>query len=439
VSKFRNSSYPGYTAQPSVREVTMLVDEAFDIFQKKVDADSWHVRKARHRRDLFGTAFKRLDDVIDVIPSGSLARGTQLDPINDVDLIVTFDSAAHTNWGEDGESAGAALNYIQEQVRLLLGSEASPLRNVVGQMLPRNHVVKCFLDPRFLAEDKDFSGFFAVEVMPALRKDDGALLVPERKKNHWQTVAPELLIAKVRRRQDQWDHFVQTVRVIKFWMRHVKAGAKSLTAEVLALNCLPEPIVGLSRSVALLRFFTAAAPAVMEPINDPAGHCGEIQPDLDRYRLHGLLKEASAVAANAVTWEEDGEHHKAICCWKAIFGEAFPLPPGGCPGLGGGGSAGGSNGGDGPHGDDGPHSGGDGPGSRASGSDPGPGEPGGADDDAFSSPGGPSDPATSGDPVTEGGDDGDHGRGRPAAPVFPPPYPGRPPGPSRPVKDAPQG
>src|ERR1700722_7176802 len=86
VSKFRNSSYPGFTAQPSVREVTMLVDEAFDIFQKKVDADSWYVRKARHRRDLFGTAFKRLDDVIDVIPSGSLARGTQLNPINDVDL-----------------------------------------------------------------------------------------------------------------------------------------------------------------------------------------------------------------------------------------------------------------------------------------------------------------------------------------------------------------
>lgn len=416
----------------------MLVDEAFDIFQKKVDADSWYVRKARHRRDLFGTAFKRLDDVIDVIPSGSLARGTQLNPINDVDLIVTFDSATHADWGEDGESAGAALNYIQEKVRLLLGSEASPLRSVVGQMLPRNHVVKCFLDPRFLAEDQDFSGFFAVEVMPALRKDDGALLVPERKKNHWQTVDPEFLIAKVRLRQDQWDYFVQMVRVIKFWMHYVEAGAKSLTAEVLALNCLPAPIVSLSRSVALLRFFTAAAPAVMEPITDPAGHCGEIQPDLDRYRLHGLLKEASTVAANAVTWEEDGEHHKAICCWKAIFGGAFPLPPGGCPGLADGGGTGESNGGDGSsRGGDGRGGGsspgaGDGSGSPASSSDPGHVGPSSADDDTASRPGGPTGPGPSNDPAHEGG-------GRPAVPVFPPPYPGGLPDPSRPVKDAPLG
>jgi hypothetical protein len=413
------------------REVTMLVDEAFDIFQKKVDADSWHVRKARHRRDLFGTAFKRLDDVIEVIPSGSLARGTQLDPINDVDLIVTFDSTAHTNWGEDGESAAAALNYVQEQVRLLLGSEASPLRNVVGQMLPRNHVVKCFLDPRFLAEDKDFSGFFAVEVMPALRKDDGALLVPERKKNHWQTVDPEFLIAKVRQRQDQWPYFVQMVRVIKFWMRHVKSGAKSLTAEVLALNCLPapNPMVGLSRSVALLRFFTAAALAVMVPINDPSGHCGEIQPDLDRYRLRGLLKEASDVAANAVMWEQDGEHHQAICCWKAIFGGTFPLPPGGCPGLG-----------------DGDRSSveesdsgvGGGPGSRAPAGSPRPGGPGSTDDDTAAWPGRPSDPGTREDPAHRGGDDDGLGGRRPRTPVFPPFLPGGPDRP-RPIKDAPQG
>lgn len=390
----------------------MLVDEAFDIFQKKIDADSWHVRKARHRRDLFGTAFKGLDDVIDVIPSGSLARGTQLDPINDVDLIVTFDSTAHADWGEEGESAGAALNYIKDQVRLHLGSEASPLRNVVGQMLPRNHVIKCFLDPRFLAEDKDFSGFFAVEVMPALRKDSGALLVPERKKKHWQTVDPEFLIEEVRRRQDQWDYFVQMVRVIKFWMRHVKAGAKSLTAEVLALNCLPEPIVGLSRSVALLRFFTAAAPAAMEPINDPAGHCGEIQPDLNRHRLHGLLKEASDIAANAVTWEQDGEHHKAICCWKAIFGEAFPLPPGGCPGLADGGR---------PRREENSPGVGKHTDSRASDSGDDPGGPGGDN------------------PAPEDGDGGDHDGRRPVAPGFPPVIPGSPSPPSRPVKDAPQG
>ena len=78
----------------------MRVDNAFGIFQGKIDADAGHVCKARYRRDLFSDAFKKLEDVRQVIPSGSLARGTQLDHIQDVDLIVVFDTAAHPDWGE---------------------------------------------------------------------------------------------------------------------------------------------------------------------------------------------------------------------------------------------------------------------------------------------------------------------------------------------------
>ena len=286
----------------------MHTDDAFDIFQGKVDADAYHVLKARHRRNIFGDALKTLEDVTEALPSGSLARGTQLDPIHDVDLIAVFDKTAHPDWGEEGDSAGEALSYTQERVRALLGDWSSLTRHVVGQTLLRNHVVKCFLEPRFLAEDKGFSGWFAVEVMPALRdQQDGVLLIPERKNDRWQKADPEWLIAEVRRRQQRWDYFVRMIRVIKFWSVHVDAGIKSLAAEVLALRCLPDlPTNELSRSVALLRFFTAAAPAVMLPIRDPAGYCGEIQPDLDRAKVSGLLREAADIAADAVAWEQTG-------------------------------------------------------------------------------------------------------------------------------------
>jgi hypothetical protein len=148
----------------------MHVDDAFDIFQRKVDADPSHVRKARHRRNIFDKAFGTLEDVVRAIPSGSLARGTQLDPIHDVDLIVLFENAAHSDWGPgDDDSAEAALIYTQKRVDALLGKQSSFPRHVVGDTLLRNHVVKCFLDLRFLAEDETFKGSFAVEVMPALR------------------------------------------------------------------------------------------------------------------------------------------------------------------------------------------------------------------------------------------------------------------------------
>jgi hypothetical protein len=402
----------------------MHPDDAFDEFQDKVNADASHVRKARHRRDIFGDAFKPLEEVTEIIPSGSLARGTQLDPIHDVDLILVFDKTAHPDWGADGDSAKAALSYAQKRVQELLGDWGSLTRHLVGQTLLRNHVVKCFLDPRFLAEDEGFKGMFAVEVMPALRvgeKTDSVLLLPERKQHRWQPAAPELLISKVQQRQERWEYFVPMIRVIKFWTRHVDADMKSLAAEVLALKCLPDPATGeLSRSIALLRFFTAAAVAVMLPITDPAGYCGEIQPDLDRATVSDLLREASDIAAVAVAWENQREYHKAICAWRAIFGPDFPEPPGGCPSLGG--RRGGLEGGPGPE-----------PGNG------GPGRPGPIADDGGRRPDrGGRDGSVGPDPQGEAGGEGrgphgdDGGTGGDRAAPFDP-------DPGRPVEDAPQG
>ncbi|HEX3960939.1 MAG TPA: nucleotidyltransferase domain-containing protein, partial [Trebonia sp.] len=89
----------------------MHVNDAFDMFQGKIDADPYHVLKARHRKNIFADALITLNDVTETVPSGSLARGTQLDPIHDVDLITVFDKNAHPDWGEEGDSADRALKY----------------------------------------------------------------------------------------------------------------------------------------------------------------------------------------------------------------------------------------------------------------------------------------------------------------------------------------
>jgi hypothetical protein len=400
------------------------VNEAFDIFQRKVDADPVHVRKARHRQGIFRDALLGEPDVLEVIPSGSLARGTQLDPIHDVDLIAVYEQDAHPTWGEPGQSARAALAYTQGQVRSLIGDQSSIIRKVVGETRIRNHVVKCFLDPRFLAEDPDFKSFFAVEVMPAMRTVNG-LLVPERRKESWQTVDPEWLIAEVRRRQQQWPYFLRAIRVIKSWSRHADTGMKSLAAEVLALKCLPPPYGGgLSRSAALLRFFTAGSSAAMLPVEDPAGNCGVIQPDLKCLHVSSLLSEAADIAAKAVAWEEQGEDHRAICSWRAVFGDDFPEPPGGCPGSDGGGRVEAS----GESGDARPAGG------RIPGGGTGPGPPPGPGGRAPDGPGGPGAGHNGGGGPGGGGSGG----GNPVAPGTVPPaqYPSNP---YRRVKDAPQG
>jgi hypothetical protein len=105
---------------------------------------------------------------------------------------------------------------------------------------------------------------------------------------------------------------------------------KSLVIEVLALDLLPVT----DRPTAVARFFAAAQEAVWSPVVDPAGLCGEIQPDMDRGAASSALASAADAAARAVEADARGEGRRAMCLWRDVFGDIFPEPFGGC-GAGG--------------------------------------------------------------------------------------------------------
>jgi hypothetical protein len=319
------------------QEAVMWPDTAFDTHQTAVNAALDSVREARRRRNFFCDAFGKQPDVSETVPSGSLARGTQRDPIHDVDLIMVFRQEDHPDWDTGTDSADAALEYIRGQVTSMLGVTAGTFAQEVRLTHLRTHVVKCFLD------DPEDDNAFTVEVMPALRRPEGGIRIPERGSDAgWVTADPEFLISEVAARHRKWRSFAPMVRAIKKWKDVAHLDMKSLTAEVLALNCLPAPQLGqvLTRPVALQQFFTAAASAVMEGVADPAGWCGEIQPELDRAAVRAALLEAADVAARAVAAEQRDDHDAAVCLWRSVFGPDFPEPPGGCPGAGAPASAG---------------------------------------------------------------------------------------------------
>jgi hypothetical protein len=111
----------------------------------EVNAPKDAMEEARRRRDLFVTSLPKAGDVTDAWPSGSLARGTQKDPIHDVDVVVEFDKEAHPGWGDPGDSAVDALEHTRELVKELLGSDGTEGVEVRLTRL-HNHAVKCFLD-----------------------------------------------------------------------------------------------------------------------------------------------------------------------------------------------------------------------------------------------------------------------------------------------------
>jgi hypothetical protein len=298
----------------------MSVESGFDALQTIVNVDAGDLAEARRRRNVFCDELVKEDDVLEVRASGSLARGTHKDPVNDVDLVVVFDGAAHPDWNQSGPSADAALAHVQDAVRRRLGSGGT---GDVRLTKPRNHSVKCFLD------DPGDPDAFTVDVTPALIRVEGGIFIPESKSAKWVASDPQFLIDLVAKRHGEWNEFARLVRVLKRWNTDHGGHMKSLTVEVLALTYLPVD----SRPNALSAYFAAAQDAVWDPVLDPAQLCGPIQPDLDRRKVSDELAMAADIANRAVEAEANGEKQHAQCLWRKVFGDIFPEPYGGCGGI----------------------------------------------------------------------------------------------------------
>lgn len=309
----------------------MSLEDAFRTLQQNVNADPIQVEEARQRREMFQFAFAGEPDGLTSVPTGSLARGSQIEPINDVDLIWLYDHTQHTDWGGSGASAKEALEYSRDQVKRLLGSEEAliELFGAAGRHMKwvrhtrlQHHAVKCFLD------DPEEDGAFTVDVVPALPRDPRGFWIPETNSAEWIETDPVRLIEEVLKRHGGYGEgqFVQLIRVLKRWSKDNGRVFKGLTIEVLALDHLPDA----ERPLALARFFEAALTRIHEPILDPAELCGEVQPDLDRDRAEALLQKAAELSARAVVAAQRRKDAEAQCLWHELFGKIFPEPDGGC-------------------------------------------------------------------------------------------------------------
>jgi len=297
---------------------------AFAALQTAVNTDPDDLAEARRRRDLFDTAYCSLSDVTGVFCSGSLARRTHIDPIHDVDTVVIFDPADHPGWNAPGGSALAALTYTRDHATDLLGRSGAKFGYELARAGVRNHSVRCTF--RTKLGDADFT----VDVTPALRQADGTVRIPEKHSSDWITSDPEHLISLVRDRQEAWDLYVPVVRNLKYWRRGVDTKVKSLVIEIIALDSLhPAPTI----QEALASFFAAAEIRVNSPIEDPAGHCGLIQPDLDVSVLRAAFKHGGELARRAIEEERLGRIDDALRTWRKILGTKFPAPIG-MPGIG---------------------------------------------------------------------------------------------------------
>jgi hypothetical protein len=309
----------------------MESDDSFRAFGREIQSDPISVLLAKWRRDAFISDLDGRPDFVEVIPSGSLARSTQIGPVNDVDLIVVFSSSEDLDYGRGSESAQAAMDHLESSLRearhLWQGAE----RPLLKETEQKSHVVQCSGVSTGPFENI-IPSVPPVDVMLAVR-NGGHLRVPEDG-NNWIDVDPETFMCLVAEREREWEYFTEVIKMVKAWAEHQHLDIRNLAIEVMVLRYCPRPrfFQTLAVGEALAQFFGNAAMADITSLKDPAGWCGEIDPHLDYAALRRALGEAAGLSRRAMNVEYawasrfDPAHkvpHPDVF-WRELFGNKYP-------------------------------------------------------------------------------------------------------------------
>lgn len=314
----------------------MESDDGFESFHRAIRTEPLHVLAAKWRQDVFTRRLKKLPDVVEVIASGSLARGTQIGPVHDIDLIVVYDRSAHPDYGnkersaEATESAEAAITHLEEG----LLEQLHPWRGAAGGLLKetdqRTHVVTYRGD--WVGPFKDIPYVPPVDVLPAVR-EGSHLVIPERETG-WIETNPEQFMRRVEARKREWKYFAEVTGMMKEWARHNQLKIRNLAIDVMVLTYCPHPHLfeTLSRGEAIARLFERAINPGKEGLKSPKKLCGTIDPKLDFGKLQSELEKGAKLARRAMNAEEEWKNPYRVVgevthpdeFWRKLFGKRYP-------------------------------------------------------------------------------------------------------------------
>jgi len=182
-------------------------------------------------------------DLVKTLHSGSVAKGTALKNLNDMDVAV------YVRRGKVPEEEGALLVWMSERVREAYKNVLKP-----EQITPGDHCVAV-----------NFRGSgLNVDVVPVLCEDDPddrGYLIPKSTGNRVLTSIPLHLKFIRARKVAHKTHYRQMVRIVKWWARTQKADRdgfrfKSFLTELLLAKLMDDGFKADDYAQALFEFFS---------------------------------------------------------------------------------------------------------------------------------------------------------------------------------------
>jgi hypothetical protein len=269
--------------------------QAFEQFRNNLSLDDGQKQQILERRskliDLLQDRFRS-----PVRPIGSHARGTNIPPIGDIDLMLVLQ-----------RSRSDDPVMLLDEIRDVLAEKYSGVRR-------QNRSVGILY------------GDFRFDVVPAIVRSRGGYHLPDAGSQKWIFTYPEKHNDHAKKvDQGTGAMAIPMVRMLKSWNRRQLAGLKSFHLEVMVLRALgTKPASYAEGTRDALR---SVARAVRSSCGDPAESGNTLDTylsTLQRDQIARRCQEASDQLSRAIELDQQGKPGEAIRLAREVFGAPFP-------------------------------------------------------------------------------------------------------------------
>lgn len=295
-------------------------NEAFEEFHEELKLDPDEVAFAREFPDEIPVALSGAGvKVTNSFLQGSLARGTMVSPLKDVDMVVSLDRDDYGYLLDDPLGPDKAMDLLQAALDRELRPEYPSLR---------------FGDRKAHALPIDLGDSYpSFDLVPAFETttDDDDVLIADREDQRWERSNTRELIRFVAAANQKADgRLIHVVRMLKHAVR-TKLHDKfpGLAIETFAVRAVDH---SMGYAEACLRVFEAGALMLGGRVPDPTGR-DDLAPKIEALapgftaKAKQWFESEAADARRAHERALAGDHHEAISWWFRVFGPPFPPPP----------------------------------------------------------------------------------------------------------------
>lgn len=313
------------------KDIALFAQDKVNLPKKKADEYRAQAKRVREKLETYLSEHPDFS-LRKIMLSGSLAKGTSLKSLNDIDM------ACYVSGSDVPREISKLLNYIAERLRTAFPN-FSP-----DQVQPKTYCVTV----SFRGTGLD------VDVVPILYDGDPdwyGNLVSQDDGSFLETCIPRHLEFIRTRKQKQSQHFAQVIRLAKYWIRNMKAERsgfrfKSFMVELIMAKLLDEGKDFSDYPEALQHFFTYVANSNLEEliyftdyypkskipthterikIIDPVNEKNNAARLYTRQQAEAIIDAAldagdAIDAALAATTKQDTVYY-----WQKVFGPSFQI------------------------------------------------------------------------------------------------------------------